>query len=50
MAIPSGGKKKKKKIVNFPEVVLFNSLVSSKNHMFLLGEKKNGTREITFFP
>ena len=47
IAIPSGGKKKK--IVNFPEVVLFNSLVSSKNHMFLLGEK-NGTGKITFFP
>ena len=38
MAIQSGGKKKK--VVNFSEVVLFNSLASSKNHMILLGGKK----------
>ena len=49
IAIPSGGKKKKK-IVNFPEVVLFNSLVSSKNHMVLLGEKKMEQGKLHSFP
>ena len=40
----------RKKKVNFPEVVLSNSLASSKNHMFLLEGKKMEQGKLHSFP